>query len=316
MVDTASLRLVPLFRELDEKSLEFLAKHVEVLDLGPGEVVYRERDPGDALYIVGSGELSITKVIDWDDMNEKVLAVVGKDAFFGEMALLDQEPRSASVRTVSAARLLIVRRANFLDLLQQSAVVATKLLLSIIRTVNSRLRQTNRQLVTLYDTGKIIGSVRDLTTMAEDIMERVTETLGVKRGLLVLVNPYSSELETKHVTGYTVEEEALFRLRLDEGFLGTIFEKKAPMRFEGDPQTLPSRAGFETSSMLLCPLVSNDVAIGAIVLGNKDSGEPFSNDDENLVAGVATQVATAVENARMVEEREAKERHQRVYITY
>ncbi|MBI4867683.1 MAG: cyclic nucleotide-binding domain-containing protein [Candidatus Wallbacteria bacterium] len=96
MVDTASLRLVPLFRELDEKSLEFLAKHVEVLDLGPGEIVYRERDPGDALYIVGSGELSITKVIDWDDMNEKVLAVVGKDAFFGEMALLDQEPRSRS----------------------------------------------------------------------------------------------------------------------------------------------------------------------------------------------------------------------------
>ncbi|MBI3892021.1 MAG: cyclic nucleotide-binding domain-containing protein, partial [Candidatus Wallbacteria bacterium] len=201
MVDTGSLRKVPLFKELDEASLVFLASHVEILEVAPNEVLYREREPGDALYIVDSGELSITKVIDWDDMSEKVLAVVGKDAFFGEMSLLDNEPRSASVKAITASRLLIVRRTNFLQLLQQSAVVATKLLLSIIKTVNSRLRQTNRQLVTLYDTGKIIGSVRDLGTMAEEIMERITETLGVKRGILILVNPYSNELETKQVTG-------------------------------------------------------------------------------------------------------------------
>jgi GAF domain-containing protein len=162
-----------------------------------------------------------------------------------------------------------------------------------------------------------VGSVRDLETLAEEITERVVETLLTERGLFILQNPYSGRLEVHESFGYTVEEQALFDLKPDAGLLGESFASHLPLRREGqDLAALPERAGFETQSMLLVPILFSDVTIGAIFVGNKQGGEPFTNDDVVLLTGVAMQVSTAVENARNVEEREARERHHRVYITY
>ena len=317
MLDVSTLKQIKLFGELDDQSLGFLGSHIVEKEFKAGETVCRERDPGDALYVVDSGELSVSKVIDWDDMTEKELATVGKGAFFGEMTLLDNEPRSATVRCKTDSRLLVLPRPNFWDLMNQSTLVATKLLMAIISTINARLRQTNRQFVTLYDTGKIVGSVRDLATLAEEITERVVETLLVERGLFLLQNPYNGRLEVHESFGYTVEEQALFDLKPDAGLLGEVFASRLPLRREGcDPDALAAKGAYEARSMLLVPILFNDAAIGAIFVGNKQTGEPFTNDDVVLLTGIAMQVSTAVENARNIEEREARERHHRVYITY
>lgn len=311
-----TLKKIPLFAELDEDTLLDVGQIAELKEFAPGELIYEERSEGDAFYIVDQGRVVVSKVIDWDDMREKTLATLGSGVFFGEMSLLDDEPRSATIRAEGQARLLVIDRASFHMLLQASSLVATKLLLNIVRTVNRRLRQTNTELVTLYDTGKIIGSVRDLTTLADQIMERLVETLLVEKGLLLLENPYSSEIEVAHAVGYSIEDQALFTLRKDMGLLGELWKSRQPIAQEGPLQESLVKAGFETENMLLVPLVNNEVMIGALVLCNTFSGEPFNSDDMNLVQGVASQVATAVENARMVEEREAKDRHERVYITY
>jgi len=134
------LRQVPLLADLSEEDLEQLYKMAEAVSIPAGELVLQEGDPGDSLYIVLDGELEVTKR---HGSQEILLAVYRAGQFFGEMALLEQAPRSASVRTLRESRLLVISQAAFQTLLSCSPSAPFK----IIRTVTSRLRSTESMLI-------------------------------------------------------------------------------------------------------------------------------------------------------------------------
>ena len=75
-----------------------------------GDRIFKEGDEGNMAYVVQSGEVEIYKVIDDE---EKILGVVGQGAIFGEMALIDSNPRMASARSSKGATIIIVTRAMF-----------------------------------------------------------------------------------------------------------------------------------------------------------------------------------------------------------
>jgi signal transduction histidine kinase len=134
------LRQVPLLADLTEEDLEQLHKMAETVSIPAGELVLQEGDPGDSLFIVLDGELEVTKR---HGRQEVVLAVYKAGQFFGEMALLEQAPRSASVRTLRDSRLLLISQAAFRTLLSCSPSAPFK----ILRTVTSRLRSTESMLI-------------------------------------------------------------------------------------------------------------------------------------------------------------------------
>lgn len=316
MAEKERLAGIPLFAGLDTAVLAGLAQGLEVRPFADGDTICREGEKGDTLFIVDQGQVVVSKVIDWQDMREKTLATLPKGAFFGEMALLDDVPRSATVRASGACSLLCMSRANFLQILQKSSLVAAKLLFGIIKTVNYRLRQTSTELVTLYDTGKIVGGVRDLPTLTAKIMERLTETLQAPKGAFILENPYSAALEVKELVGYpaTLDPTTLVLDREAPGLLRALFDERKPLLVPRIAATGWQTCGLEEDPLIATPLITNDRVIGGIVLTGRTEG--FSQDNLNLLSGVAGQVATAVENARMREEEDAKELHRRVYVTY
>ncbi|MFL6008245.1 MAG: cyclic nucleotide-binding domain-containing protein, partial [Rubrobacteraceae bacterium] len=134
------LRQVPLLADLSQEDLEQLYKMAETVSIPAGELVLREGDPGDSLYVVLDGELEVTKRHGSQDV---LLAVYKAGQFFGEMALLEQAPRSASVRTLRESRLLLISQAAFQTLLSCSPSAPFK----ILRTVTSRLRSTESMLI-------------------------------------------------------------------------------------------------------------------------------------------------------------------------
>ena len=134
------VRRVPLFADLSEVDLERLYQMAETISIHPGELVFEEGSPGDALYVVLDGELEVTKRRGGQDV---VLAVRGAGEFIGEMSLLEQAPRSASVRALRESRLLVISQAAFQTLLSCSPSAH----LTILRTVTSRLRSTESMLV-------------------------------------------------------------------------------------------------------------------------------------------------------------------------
>jgi signal transduction histidine kinase len=134
------LRQVPLLADLTEEDLERLYEMAETVSIPTGQLVLQEGDPGDSLYVVLDGELEVTKR---HGRQEVLLAVYKAGQFFGEMALLEQAPRSASVRTLRESRLLLISQAAFQTLLTCSPSAPLK----ILHTVTSRLRSTESMLI-------------------------------------------------------------------------------------------------------------------------------------------------------------------------
>jgi len=134
------IRQVPLFAELTTQETSELWEAARHVAAAPGEVIIKEGDPGDSLYIILSGELEVTKQ---DGDREITLATRRPGEFLGEMSLLEQAPRTASVRAVQRSELLAIGPDAFRRLLERRPETAT----TILRTVAGRLRSTEASLV-------------------------------------------------------------------------------------------------------------------------------------------------------------------------
>lgn len=106
--------------------------------LSSGDVLFKEGDAGEEMYLIRSGKIKIVKDLEG---SSKTLAIIGEGDFFGEMAVLDKSPRSASAIAETDAKLIIVDRDAFL-----SSVNKNPFIKYIIETLTTRLRKTNNML--------------------------------------------------------------------------------------------------------------------------------------------------------------------------
>src|SRR5262252_8950160 len=110
-VSTLLLRNVPLFAMLTESQLELLTSVVSRKSFSRGTTIIATGDTTDSLYVVISGRLKV--MMSDDEGREVILAILGPNEFFGEMGLLDDHPRSASVVTIEACELLSLAKRDF-----------------------------------------------------------------------------------------------------------------------------------------------------------------------------------------------------------
>jgi signal transduction histidine kinase len=130
-----ALRASDLFRDLPDDDLDRLATLVEPVRVAEGEPLVSEGDPGDALFVIASGELDVVRGAGADELP---LARVGPGSIQGEMALLENRPRNATVRAVTSVEALRLPRAALFELLETRPEAA----LAMIRTTLGRLRST------------------------------------------------------------------------------------------------------------------------------------------------------------------------------
>ena len=123
------LRAAELFAALPGEDLARIALLADEERRGAGEEVFREGDVADALYLVASGRVKVLRA-------GAVVADLGERDVFGEMAVLDPTPRSATVRAATDVVLLRIRREDFQDLLAEELEVAR----AVIRVLARRLR--------------------------------------------------------------------------------------------------------------------------------------------------------------------------------
>lgn len=124
-----SLATIPFFSGLDPVALERVAAGMRTRRFRRGEVIFHLGDPGDALFIVVAGDVKISLPSDTGD--EAILATLGPGAVFGELALLDGAPRSASATAISATEAVVLPRDRFRELIATEAGVRDALLASI-----------------------------------------------------------------------------------------------------------------------------------------------------------------------------------------
>ncbi|OIP21687.1 hypothetical protein AUK22_11320 [bacterium CG2_30_54_10] len=134
------LSKVSLFSSLSDKALLDLSA-ITIEQMIPGKTtVFKEGDPGDALYIIKNGKINVLKRT--SSGQESVLATLGKDAIIGDMAVIDDMPRSASVATVQDTVFLVITKEDFKNLLGTVPEIGFQ----ILKLMTERLRKTNAAL--------------------------------------------------------------------------------------------------------------------------------------------------------------------------
>jgi len=169
---TDILRKVPLFGQLAPPDLDRVAEIARERSYPRNSVILFEDDPGDALFVVAHGQVKV--VLIGEDGREVILSVMGEGEFFGEMALIDDEPRSAHVIAMEDSGLLVIRREDFQDLLKQTPGIG----LHLLRELSRRLRRVDEKvgsLVLLDVNGRVAQLLLDLADEAG--ADRITRRL-------------------------------------------------------------------------------------------------------------------------------------------
>ena len=134
------LRALNFFARLTTDELAVLAPLITRRAFDPGEFIFREGDPGEELFVIARGTASVYRV---DGERSTRLITFGEGTLFGEMALLDAKPRSASVQADNAMACYVMSRAVFDELVLRHDAIALKLLTSLSQELGRRVRFAN-----------------------------------------------------------------------------------------------------------------------------------------------------------------------------
>jgi CRP-like cAMP-binding protein len=152
--------------------------------LADGEVLFREGEKGDVMYLIREGKIKITK---GGDDDEKVLAVLKEGDFFGEMAIIDGSPRSASAIAATPASLLVIDKETFKSKIRENPLIEY-----VLETLTKRLRTTDEQIRLLTIKSEERRVVAYIITKAKETGTQVTD--GIQ------ITPFSLE-NLAHLTG-------------------------------------------------------------------------------------------------------------------
>jgi CRP-like cAMP-binding protein len=136
-----ALKQVPLFDQLSTRDLKKILRILHERTYQPGEVVFREGDPGAGMFIVRKGKVNI--VIKRPDGSEQILSPIAERQFFGEMALLESAPRSASAVASEKCELLGFFQPDLESLIERDSKLGSKVVWNLARLMASRLRGMN-----------------------------------------------------------------------------------------------------------------------------------------------------------------------------
>jgi CRP/FNR family cyclic AMP-dependent transcriptional regulator len=128
-----ALGLCPFFAGLSRKELGELAKRTEDLEVEAGKALAREGEPGSEFFVIVEGDVSVTK-------DGQEIRTLGPGDFFGEIALIEDRPRTATVTAKTPLRFFVLTRQNFRSLLQQQPELEDK----VMRALEERVRATEQ----------------------------------------------------------------------------------------------------------------------------------------------------------------------------
>ena len=138
----AALRRIKIFAEMDDRQLASFLKYMEVLKLLPNAVIFRKGEQGDAMFLVLEGEVRARVLIEG---RESTLSTMGVGECFGELAVLDQSPRSADVLANKESVLVKVSAGALQHLFEEAPALAAPFLLALSRTLTSRIRTLTKR---------------------------------------------------------------------------------------------------------------------------------------------------------------------------
>jgi CRP/FNR family transcriptional regulator, cyclic AMP receptor protein len=136
---------IPLFSRMNAEEVKLVAKHMNVIELQPGEILFQEADRGNFMCFIAHGTLDVIKQPNSAEQ-EIIITSLRKGQSIGEMSVIENMPRSATIRARDTAKLFILSQAAFDLVLHRHANIGIKLLKGIAVLLSNNLRKTSSRL--------------------------------------------------------------------------------------------------------------------------------------------------------------------------
>jgi K+-sensing histidine kinase KdpD len=312
-----NLRSNSLFKYISDNDLLKISKTLKEETFSAGTVIFNEKTRGERLYLILEGKVKISKVT--KSGMETQLAILGKDDFFGEMELIENQERSARTTALENTVVAGIAGHDFDNLIKTNHIVT----LNLLKAISKRLRATDEIIVAelektleasrvqveklnlLIDAAKTVNSTLDLDRLLDVILEAAIKSIAADRGTLYLVDELKSEIWSKALRGTEIIE---IRLPIGKGLSGYVAKTGETINIpdaHNDPRWNPDvdkKSGYRTNNMLCMPMQNRDgKIIGVFQMLNKKGG-PFTTQDEEFINALSIHASIAIENARLAQE--------------
>ncbi len=219
--DLNLLREVPIFSDLSESEINVIVDMAVRRSFSKSSLIVLEESHAETLYIIEFGSVKITRLN--DEGREVILAMLGTSEFFGEMALLDGQGRSANVMALEDTQLLTLSRRDFLDVLHRFPSISIQLL----KEMTGRLRKSDQHIKSL--------SLSDAEHRIGITLHRISEEMGIFRKGEVIIGKLPFQQDIANMAGTSRETVSRMLKNL---------EAKGLLKREGRRLTIHDYAAF------------------------------------------------------------------------
>ncbi len=256
-----------------------------------GEVIFKEGDRGEEMFVIQSGRVKITKTTSSGDME---IAILESGEIFGEMALFDKLSRSATAKALGEARVLSIDKRKLFTSISRDPMMV----FNILQAMSRRIRSLNEDLKKLrqekLDAAKVCLSEDEVCAL---VLGKAKNMVPADNGSIMLIDEESHGLSIKAAFG--TESDRKVKLTIGEGIAGNVLKTgRAEMinNVSTDGRFLAGE--LKIQSIICVPLVWRSYNLG--VMNVSSSAEKvFTIDDLKLLDGLAMYAAIAIQNARV-----------------
>ncbi|MFQ6617511.1 MAG: Crp/Fnr family transcriptional regulator [Fidelibacterota bacterium] len=214
-MDIRLLKKVPLFSELKDDVLEKIAFLLQRRNYKKNNMILIEEDFGDSLFFINKGKVKVTRIS--EDGREVILSILSEGDFFGEMSILDGETRSANVISMDESEVFVLKRGDFLNLLERYPKIA----ISLLQELAMRLRKSDQQIESL--------SLSDAENRVAQVILRLAADIGKHKLGQVVIEDLPLQQDLANMAG--TSRETISRML-------KLFSRKEYIRKEGRRLTI------------------------------------------------------------------------------
>ena len=258
-------------------------------DYAEGEIIFKEGDEGDRMYVIQSGRVQITKKTSSGDLT---IATLGKGEIFGEMALFDRLPRSATAAALDEARILSIDKKKLFQTIDRDPTLVFKTL----ESMSSRIRRLDEEFTKLrkskLDILQIFVNVDETCSF---ILEEAKNFIKADNGSIMLYSDEEKALFIKAAFG--TEWNPKTKLNTGEGIAGDVLKTgKAELINNVSMDPRYKKGSADINSVLCVPIRGRNRHLGVINM-SRISENLFVIEDLKLLRFIALYASVAIENA-------------------
>jgi signal transduction histidine kinase len=334
---------MPLFAGVPKAGLARITGHLQRRYLPKGATLFKQGDPAREFCLLTSGRLEVT--VAGGDPDSPPVGVIEAPSWFGELAIVTRQPRTATIRALTDSEIWVLPRADFNAVFKRHPEMARNLITTLGQRIQRKdqdflgqstlaierarllndLRERNEELAALGEVTRAVSASLNLDETLQTISTHATQLTGSDSASIYLYDKgqdalevrasyntpgeYLREAEEHRILGAGAAVESPLAAR---SLIARTVAERAPIQIPDVEATADSRSRdlvrrWNYRALLAVPLVLGDRVIGLMNVRRKRAGE-FSKREVELVTTFARQSAVAIENARLFHETEDKGR--------